>query len=208
MLSFERISYDSEQSSSLTGKILGLTYQNMQKVEIISKGGIENREGSIMVDFANMYIGGGCMDMGWVQEEILFLIYPELIFTIMICPPMLDNEAIVMTGAKRYSSYAGYASGTQFKTYEKLSSENGYKDTQPLDERNRIDRTFVGIDATWFGWGVDLEHQFTEPWVFRELSKALIGFKGDQMEPVSETKKEVATGKWGCGVFNGKLISI
>ena len=37
-----------------------------------------------MVDFANIKIGGGVLRNGCVQEEILFLIFPEAIMSILI----------------------------------------------------------------------------------------------------------------------------
>ena len=38
-----------------------------------------------MIDFANENIGGGVLGNGAVQEEILFVCYPELISTMCIC---------------------------------------------------------------------------------------------------------------------------
>ncbi len=40
---------------------------------------IENDVTALQVDFANMYIGGGVLDDGRVQEELRFTICPELI---------------------------------------------------------------------------------------------------------------------------------
>ncbi len=37
---------------------------------------MEDHDGSIVVDFANKFIGGGALSRGAVQEEIMFLIYP------------------------------------------------------------------------------------------------------------------------------------
>jgi poly(ADP-ribose) glycohydrolase len=33
----------------------------------------------------------------------------------------------------------------------------------------------------------------------RDLIKSYVGFKGE----IIDDKKEIATGKWGCGAFNG-----
>ena len=162
-----------------------------------------------MVDFANMYIGGGCMGSGCVQEEILFLIhitlnyslliifvFPELLFSLMLFPPMKDNEAIIIAGAKRYSKHEGYAWTLKFK--EK------YEDTQELDSLNRIDRVFTAIDATYLWNEADKIKQFFEKLTLRELNKASIGFKGDQKELEAHIKRlTVSTGKWGWGAFNG-----
>ena len=168
----------------------------LKSVQIKKQGTIEDNENTLMVDFANMYIGGGWMDIGWVQEEILFLIFPELIFSIILFPWMKSNEAIVITGAKRYSNYEGYDWTLKFKS--------SHVDSQPLDSLKRIHRVITAIDAT-FLWGYESQiAQFTPPLVFRELNKAAIGFIGDKQElVVNKSKLKVSTGRWGWGVFHG-----
>lgn len=39
----------------------------------------------LVIDFANKNIGGGVLNRGAVQEEILFSIFPELIFMVCVC---------------------------------------------------------------------------------------------------------------------------
>ncbi|KAE9450521.1 hypothetical protein C3L33_17599, partial [Rhododendron williamsianum] len=62
------------------------------------------------VDFANKYLGGGALNRGCVQEEIRFMINPELIAGMLLLPSMADNEAIEIVGTERFSNYTGYAS--------------------------------------------------------------------------------------------------
>lgn len=57
------------------------------------------------MDFANQYIGGGVLGHGAVQEEIRFLICPELIASRLFCEAMLDHESIIITGEKWLSLY-------------------------------------------------------------------------------------------------------
>jgi hypothetical protein len=45
---------------------------------------------------------------GNVQEEILFLIKPECLVSMLFCTIMESREAIYILGAERYSSYSGY----------------------------------------------------------------------------------------------------
>jgi poly(ADP-ribose) glycohydrolase len=45
---------------------------------------------------------------GRVQEEILFVIKPECLVSMLICAKMDDNEAIIIRGAERFSEYSGY----------------------------------------------------------------------------------------------------
>jgi poly(ADP-ribose) glycohydrolase len=61
-----------------------------------------------VVDFANAYIGGGSLTKGSAQEEILFLIYPQLYATIPFCAKMKYNEAIFLSNFRRYATYTGY----------------------------------------------------------------------------------------------------
>lgn len=65
------------------------------------------------MDFANKYIGGGVIGNGCVQEEIFFVLSPELIVSRLIFESLDNNEAIQIKGAERFSSYGGY--GESFK---------------------------------------------------------------------------------------------
>jgi len=44
----------------------------MTKVTIKDNGFVEDEDDALIVDFANKYLGGGVMNKGYVQEEILF----------------------------------------------------------------------------------------------------------------------------------------
>jgi poly(ADP-ribose) glycohydrolase len=49
-------------------------------------GKIEDRyQWDIMIDFANKNVGGGVLGRGAVQEEILFLCFPELVVGRLMC---------------------------------------------------------------------------------------------------------------------------
>ena len=54
------------------------------------------------------------MRKGMVQEEILFMIFPEFLFSRTILSKMEWNEALVITGVKRFANYAGYMNKTKF----------------------------------------------------------------------------------------------
>lgn len=62
----------------------------------------------MIVDFANKYIGGGSLNLGLAQEEILFLIFPELNVSVLFTECLNDNEALFISNAKRFSLYSGY----------------------------------------------------------------------------------------------------
>ena len=46
------------------------------------------------IDFANAFVGGGVIGGGCVQEEIRFLICPELIVSRLFTERLQDNEEI------------------------------------------------------------------------------------------------------------------
>lgn len=49
------------------------------------------------------------------QEEIRFLICPEMIVSCLLCEKMAPDEAILIIGAERYSDYEGYAETFRWK---------------------------------------------------------------------------------------------
>lgn len=167
----------------------------LKEVNIKPKGVIEDGVSTVMVDFANMYIGGGCMGSGCVQEEILFLIYPELLFSIMIFPPMRDNEAIVISGAKRYTNYEGYGWSLKYGGKYERPQEEDDKDSTAV---------FAAIDALYLP-SIQLQiDQFRPKLLIRELCKAVVGFQDNHYDQSThDSKMAVSTGKWGCGAFNG-----
>ena len=57
------------------------------------------------VDFANSLIGGGAISHGCVQEEILFMISPELILARLFSERMGDKECIIITGKTNKKKY-------------------------------------------------------------------------------------------------------
>merc|ERR1712054_124009 len=71
-------------------------------------------QGCLLADFANMFLGGGVLSGGCVQEEIRFSICPELCVAMILCPTMLQNEAITIVGAEQFCKYTGYARSLQF----------------------------------------------------------------------------------------------
>ena len=50
------------------------------------------------MDFANKFIGGGVLGHGCVQEEIRFLICPELLLSRLFTEVLDDNECVIIKG--------------------------------------------------------------------------------------------------------------
>lgn len=160
------------------------------KFDVSSTKTIEDCSGMLQVDFANRYLGGGVLGWGCVQEEIRFVINPEMIVGMLFCESMNSYEAIVMTGCEQFSKYIGYA-----QTFE----WNGtFNDLTPSDAYRRKMNNVVAIDALSFHKPYQ---QFEEFPLTREANKAFVGFYQD----VEDDSKPipVSSGNWGCGVFRG-----
>ncbi|NXT50478.1 PARG glycohydrolase, partial [Pluvianellus socialis] len=143
------------------------------------------------VDFANRFVGGGVTGAGLVQEEIRFLINPELIVSRLITEVLDHNECLIITGTEQYSEYTGYA-----ETYRWARS---HEDKTPRDEWQRRYTEIVAIDAFHFRRFLD---QFSPEKIRRELNKAAYcGFSRPNVPP--QHLSAIATGNWGCGAFGG-----
>ncbi|XP_040922663.1 poly(ADP-ribose) glycohydrolase isoform X2 [Toxotes jaculatrix] len=163
----------------------------LTKLHITYEGTIEDDgDGMLQVDFANRFVGGGVTSSGLVQEEIRFLINPELIVSRLFTEALDHNECLIITGTQQYSKYTGYAQTYQFS--------GSHQDTTPRDGWQRRCTEIVAIDALHFR---NFLEQFSPEKFNRELNKAYCGFA--RPEEQSENLAAVATGNWGCGVFGG-----
>ncbi|KAI7748043.1 hypothetical protein M8C21_028547 [Ambrosia artemisiifolia] len=197
--------------------------------EVCSSGLIEDySKEALEVDFANKYFGGGALTRGCVQEEIRFMINPELIAGMLFLPCMADNEAIEVVGAERFSQYTGYASSFRFC--------GDFVDKKDTDSMGRRKTRIIAIDALVNPGKRQYRHEF----LVREVNKAFCGFSDpcksnryqllfkddysskaelnhDLRSPESnsdnflgigpsaslEDEVGIATGNWGCGAFGG-----
>ncbi|XP_056153226.1 poly(ADP-ribose) glycohydrolase isoform X2 [Lampris incognitus] len=163
----------------------------LTRLHITSEGTIEDDGyGMLQVDFANRFVGGGVTSSGLVQEEIRFLINPELIVSRLFTEALDSNECLVITGTQQYSKYRGYS-----QSYKWFGS---HQDTIPSDDWQRKCTEIVAIDALQFGSFLE---QFHLARINRELNKAYCGFA--RPEDRSQKLSAVATGNWGCGIFRG-----
>ncbi len=105
------------------------------RIELDSVTKIEDQPGALNVNFANKYIGGGALTHGKTQEEVLFLVYPELYPSILMCPKMDQNEAILIKNAWKTNRYSGYNRTLKFEG------------TVEGEVRNDI----LAIDALYYG---------------------------------------------------------
>ncbi|KAI4458449.1 poly adp-ribose glycohydrolase [Holotrichia oblita] len=158
------------------------------KVHICSSETIENGHGLLQVDFANKFVGGGVLGYGCVQEEIRFIICPELIVSRLFTEELNSSEALVIIGAERYSNYSGYG--------DTFAWEGDYQDQTPYDCYGRRKVSILAIDAIKFN---KASEQFSTSHMLRELNKAYVGFHSNLTGKLAP----VATGNWGCGAFRG-----
>ena len=165
-------------------KLCDLIYHN--------KGSLFEGEASYCVDFANKYIGGGVLNGGCVQEEILFAVEPEAIVSLFFMEVMDSCDAIGIFNTIQYSKYKGY--GYNF-TYDGCLIDG----ITPI-KRHRI----IAIDAisrssyNFFSFRNDKEMKNS---IIRDIHKAYVGFSlSDSLQNIPKT---IATGNWGCGAFNG-----
>lgn len=87
---------------------------------------------------------------GAVQEEILFVLHPELMLSKMTCRPLECNEIVVMYNVRQYSEYSGYSDSFKFK--------------EPC--KDKTSSTIVAMDAFDFR-GYDPEEQYKTMHVYR-----------------------------------------
>ncbi len=148
-----------------------------------------------------MFLGGGVLNSGCVQEEIRFMICPELLVSMLFTQVLNKNETVLIKGCERFSSYTGYASTFKFS--------NDYVDETARDGWLRMHTEVLAMDAIYFR---NPKIQFEESKIVRELNKSYSGFKysaaelnNEQLELIIKNNNFpcISTGNWGCGAFNG-----
>lgn len=120
----------------------------------------DDGEGLLQVDFANKFLGGGVLNYGCVQEEIRFVINPELLISRLFTECLENNECMIIMGCERFTAYRGYASSFMFT--------GDIVDETPRDSSRRRKCTIVAIDAVPFS---SRSHQYKENMLKRELNK-------------------------------------
>ena len=85
------------------------------EIQFHEKDSMFNGKESYCVDFANKYIGGGVLNAGCVQEEILFAKEPEATVAMFFMEVMDDNDAIGIFNTIEYSRTSGYVDKFKFE---------------------------------------------------------------------------------------------
>jgi len=166
----------------------------LSDLHVTAEGTIESDGGGMLqVDFANKFVGGGVLGHGAVQEEIRFLMCPEMIVSRLFTEVIAPNECLIMYGCEQFNTYAGYR--------DKFVWAGDFIDTTEIDVCQRRYTSVVAMDAL-----VVRQHakQFDGSQVRRELNKAYCSFSVHPSAPHCDLPA-VATGNWGCGAFGGDL---
>ncbi|TNN07361.1 Poly(ADP-ribose) glycohydrolase isoform 1 [Schistosoma japonicum] len=151
---------------------------------------------TLQVDFANSYLGGGVLNSGCLQEEIMFVLRPELLISCLFVERLEFDETLIIEGAEQYSVGSGYADDFCWAG-DFNHSDCGMK----RDKWGRWSYAVVAMDATKYNSRLK---QYNSKEMLRELNKAYCGFS-DDLFPERKLPPVVATGNWGCGAFKGDM---
>lgn len=173
---------------------------------------IEDLAHHVQIDFANKFAGGGVFSSGCVQEEIRFVLSPELFVACLVFSKLEPHEAFVIHGSERFANYRGYGGSFEFAgdtvdatdvvafgSGEDAGRSRATSGTTTSSPRQRRQCVIIGIDAVDYG-GVSVARQYARPHIWRDVVKAYVGFA---YADASARAWPVATGNWGCGVFRG-----
>ncbi|CAL4065748.1 unnamed protein product, partial [Meganyctiphanes norvegica] len=170
-----------------------LSSQPLPRLHVDSEGLIEETQGFLQVDFANKFLGGGVLGLGCVQEEIRFILCPELILSRLFTHYLEKSEALIITGVEQFNLGRGYASSFRWS--------GSYNDNTPMDPWRRRICQVTAIDALQFT--NNPHQQYAPSLIRRELNKAFAGYRLLDTSP--GIAAAVATGNWGCGAFRGDV---
>jgi hypothetical protein len=167
---------------------------NLCQINFCPLGSLTEGNSTYCVDFANKFIGGGVLKGGAVQEEILFALDPEAIVALLFMEEMDDNDGIGIFNTIQYSNNKGYALTFEFSGSNITAFSNMYN-----VKRHRI----IAIDAAREDKRLNQVSPFEyQNIICRDIYKAFAGFYLINND-YKGFEKSIATGNWGCGVFNG-----
>jgi len=130
------------------------------------------------------YFGGGVLDCGAVQEEMLLMQYPEALIGLLFFEKFAENEAVEIHGLRRFNICTGYRTSMKWAGFAAVDSMSS-------------SRSLIGIDAHQF-FNNTAPTQYSKTLIDRDILKAHTGF----LQPLcAQTSLPVGSGLWGCGIF-------
>lgn len=188
----EKIIYIRQSINRNNWNLLNMNLINLCNVNFFTHGSLLDGNATYCVDFANKFIGGGTLAGGCVQEEILFATEPEAIVAMMFMEEMDVNDAIGIFNTIQYCKYQGY----------KLTFLFDGSLIDPFNNINIKRHRIIAIDAEKNDKKLNQVDLMTyQQNINRDIYKAISGFHLINSENILD--KSVATGNWGCGVFEG-----
>ena len=180
-----------EVASNILGKQGDIVDKSFFENCVIHTGSLSSQENTITTNFANKILGGGCMEGGCVQEEILVLVAPEIMIARMFVVEMTHIQSIYMSGYEVFSYSEGYGFSLRY---------GGVRICKTTFESDSYKSLMIAVDAIpmMSSW----EYQFCPTMTLREFIKI---FTGLQANGKPHKFGAIATGKWGCGVFGGHI---
>lgn len=104
------------------------------------------------VDFANKFVGGGVTSSGLVQEEIRFLINPELIVSRLFTEVLDENDCLIVTGqctAKNSPSSTIYVSLSNLVSLSHWPQIDNIFKIESVNCEAACSRFFTSLQPNW-----------------------------------------------------------
>eukprot|EP01054_Gregarina_sp_Poly1_P005781 Gregarina_sp_Poly_1__5780@NODE_3040_length_1434_cov_34_719824_g1924_i0_p1_GENE_NODE_3040_length_1434_cov_34_719824_g1924_i0NODE_3040_length_1434_cov_34_719824_g1924_i0_p1_ORF_typecomplete_len462_score63_75PARG_cat/PF05028_14/1_2e61_NODE_3040_length_1434_cov_34_719824_g1924_i0301415 len=149
--------------------------------EMSFSGRLEDCRNCLKVDFANRFPGGGVLKHGAAQEEILYMICPELLLSCLMCPQMRQYQTIEVRNVWRFAEYTGFT--------------RSFKFAGSVEKPQLKSSDFLLMNAERFRSAKDAR-QFRSLVLLSEINKCYSGFQCRGFDVI-------ATGNWGCGCYHG-----
>ena len=155
---------------------------------------------NVEVAFTNKDVGFG---VSGTQEEAKLAQSPEACVVMLLAPTLLDNEALIIRGARKVAKFSG------------IGRDLIFTGTRPLQSSQWESRTIIAIDAleldevvygTERPSGVTVIAELSRAVLDRELGKSFCGFSSARYPDSSSVtcdRTVISTGHWGCGAFGG-----
>ena len=138
------------------------SHNPLQTIDFEAKPGkIEGAEAGkyLKTVFSNKKLGGGVMNNGGLQEELMFCQNCEMLVASLVFEELEDYEAGVILGAEQYNLTENYG--------EKFKFLSDFKDKTPVDVFGKKDTAYILIDAMNF---TDSREQYKMSFITRELN--------------------------------------
>ena len=162
---------------------------------------------NVEVSFANKDVGFG---VSGTQEEVKMGMSPEACVAMLIAPTLLENETLLIRGARQVGRCKGIGRNVVYDGPMELVGTRDWNvrwiiamDAMELDVMECNDSSHPVS-------GNVMIHELRESVLKRELNKAYCGFSGLEVVEghgdntgVTDERISIATGHWGCGSFCG-----